>query len=148
MHSAGGLNPPDRSIPRSELNSYTRAAQMIDLLEDLMEGVATQKKLVGDSKSAMFWVLNGAKKTSIFVQNRVARIKATFHDNDLLHVQSAENIADLGTRPGEVEKKFDQLLPGGMFQTGPKFLNKGIQRAIQDGDLQGVPENLSHFVFG
>ena len=41
VHSAGGLNPPDRSIPRSELNSYTRAAQMIDLLGDIMEGVAT-----------------------------------------------------------------------------------------------------------
>ena len=26
VHSAGGLNPPDRSIPRSELNSYTKAA--------------------------------------------------------------------------------------------------------------------------
>ena len=89
VHSAGGLNPPGRSIPRSELNSYTKASQIVDLLEDLMEGVATQRKLVGDSRSAMFWILNRAKKTSIFVQNRVARINATFQDNDLLYVQSS-----------------------------------------------------------
>ena len=108
-----------------------------------MEGVAKQRKLVGVSRSAMFWILNRAKKTSIFVQNRVARVNATFQNKDLLHVQSAENVADLGTRPGEIEKKFDQLLPGGRFQTGPKFLNKGIQRAIQDGDLVQM-SHVSH----
>ena len=145
VHSAGGLNPPDRTIPRSELNSYTRAAQMIDFLEDIMEGVATQKKLIGDSKSAMFWVLNGAKKTSIFVQNRVARVKATFQDEDLLYVPSADNVADLGTRPEEIEKKFDQMLPEGRFQTGPKFLTKGIQRAIEEGDLAEMTQIARDF---
>ena len=108
---------------------------MVDLLEDLLEGVASQRKLVGDSRSAMFWILNRAKKTSIFVQNRVARVNATFKDNDLLYVQSADNVADYGTRPSAVEQKFNLLLPDGLFQSGPKFLTKGLQRAIQEGDL-------------
>ena len=56
-------------------------------------------------------------------------------DEDLLFVKTQHNPADYGTRPETIEANFDNLKPEGMFRTGPKFLNKGQEKAIQDQDI-------------
>ena len=86
IHANGGLNPPGHTIPRNELNSYAKASQIIDSITDILEEVATKKKLLSDNQISMYWVINRAKKGSVFVQNRVARITSTFSDEDLLHI--------------------------------------------------------------
>ena len=135
VYANGGLNPPGRTIPRNELNGYARTAQITDSISDILEKVATKKKLLGDNQISLFWVINRAKKSSIFVQNRVAKIASTFSDGDLLHIKTKDNIADYGTRPTSTPLHFEKLLPGGSFRTGPAFLTKGIERAIADGDV-------------
>ena len=42
LYACGGLNPPGRTIPRNELNSYTKAAQIVDSIADILEGTALQ----------------------------------------------------------------------------------------------------------
>ena len=42
LYACGGLNPPGRTIPRNELNSYMKAAQIVDSIADILEGTALQ----------------------------------------------------------------------------------------------------------
>ena len=97
--------------------------------------MATRKKLLGGNQISLYWIINRAKKGSVFVQNRVARITSTFSDEDLLHIKTQDNISDYGTRPTSTPLHFDKLLPGGSFRTGPLFLTKGLEKAIADGDV-------------
>ena len=84
---------------------------------------------------SFYWVINRAKKASVFVQNRVARISSTFTDDDLMHIKTQDNIADYGTRPQNISSNFNYLQPEGIFRTGPAFLTKGLEQAIQDNDV-------------
>ena len=80
-------------------------------------------------------MINREKKESVFVQNRVARISSTFTDDDLMHIKTQDNIADYGTRPQNISSNFNYLQPEGIFRTGPAFLTKGLEQAIQDNDV-------------
>ena len=53
----------------------------------------------------------------------------------LLYTRSQGNPADFGTRPQSIEINFGFLKPQGYFRTGPAFLTKGLERAIQEKNL-------------
>ena len=52
LYSVGGLNPLDRTIPRSELNSYSKAAQVVDNVQVVVSETIRDKYLVADNKIA------------------------------------------------------------------------------------------------
>ena len=135
LYSTGGLNPIHRTIPRNELHSYSEAADVIESLKDIIEELIDDKYLIADNKIAFFWILNRAKKASLYVQNRVFKISSTFQDRQLLWVPTHSNPADVGTRPASMESQFTHLEDGQFFRTGPKFLSQGIESAIADNHL-------------
>ena len=135
FYSVAGLNPSGRTIPRNELNSYSKAAEAVDSISDVVKDIIDSKYLIADNKIAFHWTLNRAKKASLFVQNRVFKVISTFQDDQLLWVPSHSNPADIGTRPALLESQFTHLSEGEFFRTGPQFLSLGIQRAIKDKHL-------------
>merc|ERR1711942_81503 len=135
LYSTGGLNPVNRTIPRSELHSYSKAADVVESLKDILENLVDNKYLIADNKIAFYWILNRAKKASLYVQNRVFRVSATFKDNQLLWIPTHSNPADIGTRPASLESQFQHLENGQFFRTGPAFLTQGIESAIAENHL-------------
>ena len=135
LYSTGGLNPASRTIPRSELHSYGKAADVVESLKDILENLVDNKYLIADNKIAFYWILNRAKKASLYVQNRVFKVSATFKDSQLLWIPTHSNPADIGTRPASLEAQFHHLEDGKFFRTGPTFLQQGIESAIAENHL-------------
>ena len=121
LYSTGGLNPVNRTIPRSELHSYSKAADVVESIKEIIEELVDDKYLIADNKIAFFWVLNRAKKASLYVQNRVFKVSATFQDKQLLWVPTHSNPADVGTRPASLESQFTHLENGQFFRTGQQL---------------------------
>ena len=49
LYSIGGLNPVNRTIPRNELNSYSKAAEVIENIKDIVEDIINDKYLIADN---------------------------------------------------------------------------------------------------
>ena len=92
--------PADQTIPRMELIAAVTLAKLhYNVVSTLMDVNILENRLWSDSSTVLHW-LKDQGKYSVFVKNRVKQIKdlsasiaATW-----LHVPTAENPADQGTR--------------------------------------------------
>ena len=150
LYSIAGLCPPSRSIPRNEIEGYSRASQTLDSIYEVIKDEVHSKALIGDSKVGFYWILNSAKKQSVFIQNRVKIISSVFSQDQLFYTPSALNPADIGTRPTLLPTLVKELKPGGKFNTGPEFLSAGFKEAVRQGSLIqmcSIPNQLEDELF-
>ena len=54
LYSNGGLNPINRTIPRNELHSYSKAGEVVENIMEVVSDVVKNKYLIGDNKIAFF----------------------------------------------------------------------------------------------
>ena len=76
--------------------------------------------LVGDSLIAMCWVISEHKRLSMYHRNRVIQIRRGTELDNLYHVTSSQNPADIGTRPNKVT--LDDVGPNSKWENGEDWM--------------------------
>ena len=133
------LVPMGRNVPHSELDSAYKASKRTDIIMEWLSKFIIRKALIGDAQVCLFWVLNRVKRTNTFIRNRTHSISRTFEDEEIFYIPSAQNPADIATKfRAGFENAYKQLGDGQPFRVGPNFMSKGLQTAIEDGDITNI----------
>jgi hypothetical protein len=93
------LTAEDATIPKSELTSYTGGSNLLWLIRNTLKDWVDSYILVGDSVITLCWVSSDKKRLSQFVRNRVIQVRRTTELENMYHVTTDQNPADVGTRP-------------------------------------------------
>ena len=112
------LNTP--SVSRSELDACVLGVRMTAHLREVFPQTAIQAFYYTDSKNVLFWVSNTPKALKVFVQRRVAEIHQVSRVAQWAHVGTADNPADIPTRPVDP----GDLCHNTLWFEGPSFLRE------------------------
>ena len=80
--------------------------------------------------------MSEGKPLSMFHKNRVIQIKRGTNVEDLYHVRTEVNAADIGTRPEKISPK--DVMPGSVFHQGYPWMRMDISEAEEDGYITHV----------
>ena len=125
----GILAPSEGTIPKNELDALTGGSNLNWIVTRALDSWVDQSLIVGDSRIALAWVTTETKRLSMFHRNRVIAIRRNTELNQLYHVISSGNPADVGTRPSKV--KFEDVGPNSSWENGLEWMNKDLQESIQ-----------------
>lgn len=107
------------SIPRLELTAALVAAEIGHMIKESLTLQITEEYFWSDSKVALGYINNDAKKFHVFVANRVSKIRELTKPSQWHHIVSEENPADHCSRGLHVTE-----LVSSNWLTGPAFLWK------------------------
>ncbi|XP_066914563.1 uncharacterized protein [Clytia hemisphaerica] len=96
------------SLPRAELYAALLNAYTSEIVKRSFKGLVVSSKKFTDSQIALHWISNDQKPLKEWVRNRVIEINRFSSKDQWAYIQSNDNIADLGTRPGAQIKDVDQ----------------------------------------
>lgn len=107
------------TIPRAELRAavlgVTLSRAVLNNFKDKVENVY----FFSDSTIVLFWLNTDTRPMSIGVRNNVIEILRFSEKHQWRHVESANNLADIGTRPGTTLQDIDGQ---SSWQTGMKWM--------------------------
>ena len=92
--------PDGTSQPRAEMIAVVLNAHTGEVVKRAFEKLHTQQIKLSDSEIVLHWLHNDEKPLKQWVCNRVVEVKRLTDTNDWYHVDSANMLADLGTRRG------------------------------------------------
>ena len=130
----GLLAPTDGTIPKNELESLTGGSNLSWIVRKALGDWVDSSILVGDSLIALCWVIGEHKRLSMFHRNRVIQIRRGTDLDQLYHVTSSQNPADLGTRPSKVT--LDDVGPNSKWEHGEDWMHGDIDEAVLQGILK------------
>ena len=130
------LADEDSTMPKKELNVLTRSSNMGWLLNLMLDDWMESYIVIGDSTIAFCWTTSERKRLSLFHRNRVIQIKRGTNINQMYHVITSENPADLGTRPDLV--KLSDVGPNSPWDKGKEWMRGEINDAVSAGILTPV----------
>ena len=96
--------------------------------------------LVGDSLIALCWVIGEHRRLSIYHRNRVIQIRRGTALEEIYHVTSSQNPADIGTRPDKVTV-YD-VGPNSKWEHGEDWMHGDIEDAVDQGILRPAVDLL------
>ncbi len=113
------------SIPRLELQGAVMGVRLASKIQEEI-GVPFTRRLFLTDSSAVLGILRGNLTTyKEFVGTRAAEIRSkTDVSSEWRWLPTAENVADLGTRPGV---RPEQLGPGTVYQDGPAWMGSPFE---------------------
>ena len=124
------------TIPNLELESLAHGATLLHRAQKLV-GTYHDSYLFCDSTISLFWLRKDPSNLSLYQRNRAIRITNLVDRQNIYHVRSEANCADLGTRPCTV----DEVKPDSQYQTGHPFM-ANLQQAIKNKIITHI-SNLS-----
>ena len=98
------------TIPKSELQGLCSGSNLGWAVEKALDGWIKDKVVASDSTIALSWTTAEMKPLAMFNKNRVVQIRRGTNIEDLYHVRTEFNCADIGTRPGKVS--IQDVIPG------------------------------------
>ena len=98
----GFLAPVDSTIPKNELESLTGGSHLSWIVSKALADWVDNSILVGDCLIALCWVIGEHRKLSMYHRNRVIQIRRGTQLEQIYHVTSSQNPADIGTRPSKL----------------------------------------------
>ena len=98
----------------------------------------TSSILVADSVIALCWTTSENKRLSMFHRNRVIQIRRGTMLEELYHVRSEANPADIGTRPDKVA--IDDVGPTSTWENGEPWMTGDIGDAVDAEILKPATE--------
>ena len=137
MCAKNQLGKKDRTVPKQELESCAKGAEMADNLCKYTAPYIKTKSLYTDSSVVCHWLLNETKDLAIFERRRVNAIRHTFNVEEIFHVTSKDNPSDLGTRTGV---KVEDIDPNSQFYKGPSYLSLGLEGMIKNKTVTSAKE--------
>ena len=131
------------TIPKAELRGAVLATH---LAHSIKHDVGEQLKwsiYVTDSSIVLFWLNQDQRPLGVTVRNAVIEIRRYTNPSQWFHVDTKNNIADLGTRPCEVE----EIVEGSDWQQGRDWMRKDRKdmpiRSIDDIKLSQEEKKLA-----
>ena len=138
LFSRSLLAPANWSTPQLELHAMNSMANMADILKKSLGDWVEIILYASDSEIALSWVIYEKVKLHIFHRLRVSNIRSKVNLEHLFHVQTAENIADTGTRPDLLT--VEMLKPGSEWLDGKEWMKRSVGEAIDMGVIKSTAE--------
>ena len=96
------LTAEDSTTPKDELNSLACEGNMGYIVRESLKNWVSSYAICGDSTIALHWLKSDKLKLSLFHRNRVVQLRRTTSLDNVYHVVTNQNLADLPTRPDKV----------------------------------------------
>ena len=130
------LSDENSTIPKTELDALTMGSNLGWIVRQALEKWVTSYIMIGDSRIALCWVTSEKKRLSLFHRNRCIQIRRGTDLQEIFHVSSSSNPADLGTRPETV--KDSDVGPNSRWEKGLPWMKESIDKAVETGILTPV----------
>ena len=132
------LAPPDSTIPRHEMEALVAGSNMLWLLRQILSGWVDSFILAGDAQIPLFWILSDKKRLGLWHRTRSVQVRRGTPLQNIYHVQTAHNVADIPTRPGKLDTS--DVGPGSSWETGSPWMECDIEEAVQQGILTPIAD--------
>ena len=108
-----------RTIPRLEMQALDLAAKLTLLITEPLSISKDQVYLFSDSTDVLWWTKESDDKSLLmYIQNRVDRVRAVAHKDNILYVPTKQNPADCASRGIPAS----ELVEHPLWLAGPEFL--------------------------
>ena len=124
------------TIAKLELTCLMMGSNLGWIMQMALEGWISKLILIGDSTIALCWVTSENKKLSLFHRNRCVQIRRGTDPDQLYHVTTDNNPADLPTRPSLVQEK--DVGSMSTWEKGMPWMRHPIDDAVANGILTPV----------
>ena len=132
------LTPENSTIPKDELTAFTAGSNMAWMVRNCLKDWVESFILIGDSMITLCWVSSDRKRLSLFHKNRVIQVRRGTPLENMFHVTSENNPADIGTRPDRVT--LDDTKQDSKWISGLEWMRHDIQEAVESGILKPVAD--------
>ena len=120
------------TVPKAELKAATMGAVLTHTVKLNLGEQFRKVVYVGDSTVALYWIHQDQRPLHTTIRNCVIEIRRFSQPHQWYHVPSADNVADIGTRPVEIE----EIMPGSPWQNGYEWMSK----PWDEMDLQSIQD--------
>ena len=129
------LKKGEITVPKSELSACALGAQVTAQVRENLDEYISDVYLFSDSSISIGWIGNHTGVLLPFHRNRVAAVLDVFDKENVYHVVTSENPADLISRKGI---KAEVLGPEGSFYNGRPWILEGMTGAEAQGIIKGI----------
>ena len=91
------------TMPKNELHALCSASNLGRVVEKALDDWVEEKIIASDSTNALSWAMAEMKSLAMFHKNRVVEILRGTSKDQLYHVNTEVNPADVGTRPDKLK---------------------------------------------
>ena len=111
---------------------------MLWLLRQILSKWVESYILAGDAQIALFWVLSDKNRLGLWHRTRSVQIRRGTPLENIYHVATAANVADIPTRPDRLS--LADIGPGSEWESGRPWMTKEISELISDGTLTPISD--------
>ena len=126
------LAASESTIPKQELESLVIGGNLLWIVKDSLKDWISDYKIFSDSAISVCWLINDAKRLSIFHRNRVNQFRLNCDTTKLFFLRGEFNPSDNGTRSDKVTE--DCVGPDSSWQNGVDWMNQPLEKAL-DADI-------------
>ena len=112
----------DLTIPKAELKGAVVGSILSHIVKQNLGDQFSRVLFVTDSTIVLFWINQDERPMQVGVRNSVIEIRRFSLPEQWYHIDSCDNIADLGTRSAGVE----EVQEGSEWQSGKKWMREPI----------------------
>ena len=112
------------TVPRGELKAAVLGASMAHIIKKNLGSRVKKTLFVTDSTIVMFWLNQDTRPLQTTVRNSVIEIRRLSHVEQWFHIDSKNNLADLGTRDAQVS----DITLGSEWQSGKWWMSLPIEQ--------------------
>ena len=123
LFSRTKIVPEDMTLPRAELFAASLNASTGHVIKTALGDRHTKAWKLTDSEVVMHWINSFRSKLKMFVRNLVINVQRLSPLEDWRHIDSGNNLADLGTRKG---LKVKDVSPGSDWIEGRAWMKGSV----------------------
>ena len=117
------------TIPRNEMQSMMAGSNLAWLVRKALNDNVGEQVTCGDSEIVLHWILSDHRKLEPWHRNRVVQIRRAIDLDNLYHVSSKNNVADVGTRSSSITE--EDVLPGSRYLVGDPWMRLDVSEAVE-----------------
>ncbi|XP_051788795.1 uncharacterized protein LOC114659410 [Erpetoichthys calabaricus] len=118
---------PELTVPRLELCAAVLAVEIAEVVSEEIDFQLNSTSFYTDSKVVLGYIHNQSRRFSVYVNNRVQRIRQSSKPEQWHYVPTDQNPADHGSRSISASK-----LSSSTWITGPRFLRLPLKKIPEE----------------
>lgn len=126
------------TIPRAEMEALVGGSNMMWMLRQILAKWIDTFILVGDARIPLFWTLSDRSRLGLWHRTRCAQIRRGTPTENMYHVSTSANVADIPTRPNKCT--INDVGPDSKWETGRPWMRKEISALVEEGTLTPVAD--------
>ena len=132
------------TIPRNELQGLTGGSNLSCIVRKSLKDWVETSIVAGDSEIALHWNISDTRKLGMWHRNRVIQIRRGTELQNLYHVGTDYNVADVGTRADKV--CIEDVGPNSRYENGDPWMRLELDQAVQQGYLKPAQDLKTNMV--